>query len=608
MNGTINGKQLLADSRMQTGSIHPRIILNEEDFSRLRNEQNAIYQAGRENILKAADILIAKNENGNYQEPLCTYVIPDGIRLLATSRKVLDRIMTLAMAWQFTGNDHYAQRAFDELESAARFPDWNPYHFLDVGEMSFAFSIGYDWLYHWLSSKQRLRLRTAIIEKGLRQIQADYRDYFRRRSYRWYQDAPGDNWKFICNGGLTAACLAIYDEAEEEEALIVEILEHAFADGYHAVRNMYLPDGSYGEGFTYWNYASTYLAYFSSSLRSVTGSDYGLTDYEPLKKSPYYVKYLCSNRFLCFNFGDAAEINMCQPIFLWYARHFASGDIAAIRADYLLADPASVSASDMLWYDHRIYAPFAPSVLDMGAAGSDNASFRSSWDENGLYAAIHFGNNDAYHHHHDTGTFVVDYQGKRFFCDLGADNYNVQNYRHTYRYRAEGHNTLHLGTVEDRDQDPKSHCPITAFRSCTNSDSYVICDMTDAYFGTPVKRGLKMLAGRKALILRDEIATNAKGMWAAHTQGSITLSDHGKVAAITVDGSSLKLRILTGQSFEVLPAELLDPNMKQKDSHCNDSYQKLIIRFSGNAQISVLISPDISQAPADTPLSQWSQT
>lgn len=34
------------------------------------------------------------------------------------------------------------------------FPDWNPYEFLDVGEMAFGFAVAYDRLYNWLTAKQ----------------------------------------------------------------------------------------------------------------------------------------------------------------------------------------------------------------------------------------------------------------------------------------------------------------------------------------------------------------------------------------------------------------------------------------------------------------------
>ena len=607
MNGTICGKQLMKDVLVRTGGAHPRLMLTTEDFIRLRDGEDMIYKTERENILRRADELAAKKEDGQYDTPLCTYRIPDGIRLLSTSRQVLDRVMVLSFAWKFTEKEEYLERAVAEMESAARFPDWNPYHFLDVGEMCTAFAIGYDWLYHGLSADRRRRLRVAMIEKGLRQAQADYRDYFRRRSYRWYQDKPGDNWKFICNGGVTMATLAIFDEEPEEQPLFCEVLECAFADSYIAVRDFYMPDGSYSEGFNYWNYASTFLAYYTDSLRTAAGSDYGLTDYEPLKKSAYYVKYLCSNRFLCFNFGDASEVGMCQPVFLWFAKNFNAGDIAAIRVDYRTEHPDALTPEDLIWYDHRLYAPFSPTVLDLGEVGSDNASFRDSWDLNGLYAAIHFGNNDAYHHHLDTGTFVVDWAGKRFFCDLGADNYNVPHYRCAYRYRAEGHNTLLLHPGEERDQSPHSHCPITAYKGGTDGDSFAVCDMTDAYRGIPVRRGMKMCADRRTIVVQDEIgcAPDAEGIWAAHTKASVTLSPDGASATLTLGKACVTVRILTGQTFEIADAVLADPKMIEEGQRDNSEFRKLVIRFRGSGTIAVSISPDADRVPSVTALDDW---
>ena len=52
--------------------------------------------------------------------------------------------------------------------AAARFNDWNPSHFLDVGEMTFALAIGYDWLFDQLDEPSRKEIRTAIVEKGLK--------------------------------------------------------------------------------------------------------------------------------------------------------------------------------------------------------------------------------------------------------------------------------------------------------------------------------------------------------------------------------------------------------------------------------------------------------
>jgi len=101
-------------------------------------------------------------------EPPSHYEIPDGLRLLSTSRRVLHRIQTLGLLYRLDGDRRYAERSWQELDAAASFPDWNPRHFLDTAEMTHAFAIGYNWLCDAWSDEQRARLRTTIIEKGLK--------------------------------------------------------------------------------------------------------------------------------------------------------------------------------------------------------------------------------------------------------------------------------------------------------------------------------------------------------------------------------------------------------------------------------------------------------
>ena len=95
------------------------------------------------------------------------YEIPDGLRLLATSRRVVQRVYTLALLHRLDGDQRYAERAWQELAAAANFPDWNPRHFLDTAEMTHAFAIGYDWLYDVWTPEQRATLQQAMVEKGL---------------------------------------------------------------------------------------------------------------------------------------------------------------------------------------------------------------------------------------------------------------------------------------------------------------------------------------------------------------------------------------------------------------------------------------------------------
>ena len=597
----------LGDLLKNTGAkVHPRIFLTAGDFDRIRTSDDPVYVGGRANVIKAADEYMEK--------PLLYYDIPDGIRLLNVSRATLARSLNLGFAYQITRDTKYAERLWLELENAAGYKDWNPYHHLDVGEMCNAIGIGYDWIYDYLTEEQRAVLRAALCKNGFDATMDDYLDRERRRSYRWYQDDPGDNWKFVCNGGATVALLAICDEDDVDLKLLEDVFEYAFEDTYRAVRTMYHPDGSYIEGFIYWNYASEYLGHYIWALKSALGTDYGLGDYEPVHTSAFYVKRLCANSFRAFNFGDASESPMAVEAMLWIGRYFGDDRITTMRADVLRADPSLVEPYDLLWYmpcEAKYLGNDIP--LAFGSVGGDNASLRAGFGVGDLYAAIHFGENDAYHGHADTGTFVVEWHEKRFVCDLGADNYNIK-YKHAYRYRAEGHNTLVINPSEKDDQNIRAYTRIERFEDATDKDGYAIADMTDVYFGTPVVRGLRMtkVDGVDWVTVRDEVKLTKcdTGLWFAHTTGEIELSDDKKSAIITIDGESMLAVSLTGQTFEVRPCELMHAEHNQKGQYDNSGFKKLAITFGADdTAIEVAFRPiendDEVNVPDVKPLSDW---
>ena len=91
-----------------------------------------------------------------------------GRRLLDKSREALRRLFYLGYSYRLTNEIKYAQRAEKEMLAIAKFSDWNPTHYLDVGEMTMAMAIGYDWIYPTLSPESRKAISQAIIEKGLK--------------------------------------------------------------------------------------------------------------------------------------------------------------------------------------------------------------------------------------------------------------------------------------------------------------------------------------------------------------------------------------------------------------------------------------------------------
>jgi hypothetical protein len=86
-------------------------------------------------VLKTADRAIEQPVSERKKE---------GKRLLGVSRQVLERVLNCAIAYKLTDDEEYLRRAESEMVAAAGFSDWNPSHFLDVGEMTAALALGYD--------------------------------------------------------------------------------------------------------------------------------------------------------------------------------------------------------------------------------------------------------------------------------------------------------------------------------------------------------------------------------------------------------------------------------------------------------------------------------
>ncbi len=609
----IDGKQVINDMIEKNGTYaHPRIIMSTERFEKLKTDigQDSVTGILLEKLRLEAENLL--------DEPVSEYEIPDGIRLLETSKRIQRRVAALAMAYNIFGDEKYAKRCYAELEAACNFKDWNPSHFLDTAEMSTAFALGYDWLYHWMDDEQRAFLRTNMIEKGLSQVMEDFEDKPRNRTYRWYQDYPGDNWKLVCTGSMSMAALAIGDETDAKD-IASKVLTYAYKEAYSFVRRAYSEkDGTYSEGLGYWDYATYYLGLHSSALTSTTGSDYGLADFEGLRKSVDFVRYMSSNTPKSFSFGDDGDSrDTGWSVLLWLGDYFQSYDIAATRLEKI--ENNSFHYLDLLWIEEeKCTGSVKDSPTDWGEVGASNASFRNTWDESGIVAALHVGtNNYKYHGHYDLGSFYIESNGARFFTDLGNENYELTNRQYSYRIRAEGHNTLVINPSQELDQEEGAECLINSFGS--GNEAYATTDLTAAYKASGAKqvlRGLKMIKDKECVVIQDEISLHDNGdiYWFAHTKGEIAIANDGKSAIVTIASDKLWVGLISNAgTFTVMNAEALPTSPVVSGQTDNSSYRKLAVHLENtqNATISVACIPlkqgqtQPSWIPSIKALSEW---
>ena len=576
---------------------HPRLLATASDFQDLKGRVNVDPQ------LKQWHADLRKQADRILRDAPSKYDIPDGLRLLTTSRRVLDRVSTLGLLYRLDGDRRYAERAWAELDAAAKFPDWNPRHFLDTAEMTAAFAIGYDWLYDAWTPAQRETLRAAIVRKGFEPALKVY------QNQEWWAKAR-HNWNQVCNGGISLGALALGDVEPELAGRCL----HAALLSVQLPMAEFAPDGAWGEGPGYWGYATLYNVMLLASLDSALGTDFGLAGLPGFSKTGDVPIYMSGPTGLSFGYADCHESVIRAPQMLWLAKRFQRPDWA--RHEIGVAKP---HAFHLLWYNAALAkAPAPAAVLDKYFRSAEVVTLRGAWnDEKATFIAFKAGDNKFNHSHLDIGAFTLDALGQRWARDLGSDNYNLRGYFGKqrfgyYRLRAEGHNTLVINPGKGPDQDPKASAKILRFESKPER-AFAVADLTPAYApaASKVWRGVALL-NRKEVLIQDEIEANtpAEVYWFMHTGAKLELGADRRTATLRLGGAQFSARLLSpaNAEFSVMDAAPLPGSPHPEKQGENGDVRKLTVHLKDwtKGRIVVWFAPSTGgQAPELKSLATW---
>lgn len=502
---TLSAGNALAQADLSRLADHPRLLLPKGAEKKLLKQINrdAVWKEIHTATLGEADRIITLPVSER---------IKTGMRLLAVSRENLRRIFILSYAYRMTGQEKYLVRAEQEMLKAASFSDWNPSHFLDVGEMTMALGVGYDWLYPALSEASRRTIREAIVEKGFKPSYDT--------AYNWFVDAE-HNWNQVCNGGLAFGAIAV---AESEPEWAQKIIDRAI-DKVRLPMRHYAPDGAYPEGPGYWGYGTLFNVLLIGGLESTFGTDYGLSQMPGFMQTGTYEMQMVSPLIKHFNYMDNSYEPESSSAPFWFYSKTQDPSVLCQQMSILQRDTAKKYLKDRVLPAMLIWGAGAPMEKAVAPqetfwAGRGNTPvcvMRSGWgDPNARFVGVKLGSPSINHGHMDVGSFVFEADGVRWAIDLGSEDYNTTETRgvdlwnmaqqsqrwDVFRYNNRSHNTL---TFNDKLQRVNGSAQIIESDSAT-ARRFVKTDLTPVYAGQvdKVERTIS-LVDNDYLLIEDEI-------------------------------------------------------------------------------------------------------
>ncbi|MFT3783525.1 MAG: heparinase II/III family protein [Nibricoccus sp.] len=585
---------------------HPRLLLTDEALA------TALAEAKKDPLRAALHERIVATAESVLNAPSARK-IPAGNLSLDQERYAVFYILHCAMAYRLTHDERFLARAKAELLNVANFEDWNPDHFLDVGELSFAVAIGYDWLFPQLQPAERQLLKQALMTKSLALADVTYAAKEKKgRRMEWA--VKGSNWNQVCNSGVLCAALVLADEEPQLVERIVSGVRSSLPIGMAP----YAPDGEYPEGPGYWTFGTTYNVIGLAALEGILGMDFGLAKASGFDRTIDYVEAIHGPFGVPFNYADSTDDPQNSPARSWLAQRYHR-PIALRNTRSLLA--ATLAAEKITPFDPAIqiqvvnrFFPlhaswFSPENAEAGEAlpldqhfrgVADLAVFRSEWNNpRALFVGLKAGENSSHHNHLDLGSFVLDADGVRWALDLGPDVYELPGYfdykakRWDYfRVNNHSHNTITLGEAL---QKTKTVAPIVTFGS-TRERGFAIADLTAAYpdQAASLRRGIALL-DRARVLVQDEftpLRAETPLCWRMVTRAKIDFERDGRVAVLKDQGRVLRAEILepTRARFSSTPAT---PRTSIESQNAGASILTITFAVSSEAplRLAVLLTP-----------------
>ncbi len=460
-----------------------------------------------------------------------------------------------AIVYTVSGDRTAGEAARRALLAIASWPSFVHPHILNQGQFTYwpvglaliDFALGYDMVYDLFTPEERKTVADALFHKGVTEV---FKEYVRDNRV----SSNTSNWISHVTGGGILCALAIsreYSPAELEPYLtgmIVKLKE--FID------STFDPDGYYGEGYYYHNFAMQSLSHSLPALRNHFGLDYP----KKVADSYQYILYQQNNETgRIYEFGDAHD-DLIPSSMSNFAFILHSGGNPHLL--WLYRQRPGNNYLDLLF----------PAPEGKGAAPSDLPLVKRLRRVGSVIFRSGFGSDDFVfitkcgpffnHQHFDQGSFFLADRGELFIEECGNSNYYEDPWYPRLYIQAGGHNTLLTDSdIESQIAGDFSHdvpawqnyARITEFLDWKEG-AFLSADLAPVYAGKwkSLRRDILYLKPRTILLVdRGEGGSEATGLsLRIHPPRRDDLQVEGKIAKITRDGKALYIRTLAPEEYE----------------------------------------------------------
>lgn len=487
----------------------------------------------------------------------------------------------LAFVFQITGEDKYAQKAYEMAEVICEMPVWisqahefpiiysrvMPWNVPD-NQINFNFDIRtaslgeqiacvYDWTYEALNKTQRDRIRGTLLEKVVTPVRGDY-------EFHWWATSYRCNWTGVCNGGLGVTALALL----KDHPTLIDVV----AESYNRINKMMDElgeDGGWQEGGSYWNYGLHHATRFAIGLKRLSQGEYNLFNNQKLAANPVaFPVHLFIPPDKSVDFGDSR------------ASRFGSTDLINLLTTETNSQEGAWYRNEILGQGNNIYDLIFPRPSLQGAPPKvPSRHFRTiDWwvmrsdftDENKVTVAGKAGKNDDPHHGHlDIGHFILYWKGQGFIKDAGRPYYDEEYFdeaRWDYPQAASaGHNVIMVngeqqipGKLKDQPFNFEIGGEVLQFHTSSERD-YVLVDPSNAYPKKELKKWQRHIVLEKPniTIVLDDILTHSDGATVDVRFHSAAKEQVSKDGFILLNGVNAQMALLplSNSTLEIYQGE-----------------------------------------------------